>query len=601
MPQPSDHPSPETHYRDRQTELNSQQRSTATQRNWLRLAFALWAVLAWNIIKHALYGGSWWPVLIPAVVFIVLIVLHLRLQTRLTRCQRLLVFHEHNLARVDGTQPLTVLTGEEFRTPTHLYDRDLNVLGPNSLFGMLATVRTGIGQLGLANFLLNPATCNQATARQQAVQELTPHTTLREDIALLGVSRFDQVTAAALHKWLDDTPPTFHPAVRVVLVLTSTLMIALLLAGFLHYISWATFFPNFGVVFALHTAVAAMVRPRVVPILAASRIANQMQIFSDGLALLQQQPFTSSRLIALQQISREPTDAIATMGRVQSQFVIVEQRTKEWYYVLSLLLAAGTHAAISIADWKRTNAPAMKQWLDTWAEFEALNALATYAFEHSGNIYPEILHDSAPATFEAATLRHPLLANCIPNDVALNSTTRFYLISGSNMSGKSTLLRAIGTNTVLALAGAPIPAVSARISPSKLCASIALTDSLAEAKSKFYAEVERLHAILATAAAPDAPAVLFLIDEIFSGTNSSDRLAAASAVIHSLITRNSVGALSTHDLALTDIATPALRGLNVHMASPDPEDPLAFDYILKPGINTSSSALAILHLIGITV
>jgi DNA mismatch repair ATPase MutS len=169
------------------------------------------------------------------------------------------------------------------------------------------------------------------------------------------------------------------------------------------------------------------------------------------------------------------------------------------------------------------------------------------------------------------------------------------------MSGKSTLLRAIGTNTVLALAGAPLPATSARISPAKLCASLALTDSLAEAKSKFLAEVERLHAILAAASSTPAPPVLFLIDEIFSGTNSSDRLAAASAVIRALVASNTVGALSTHDLALTDIATPALHGLNVHMASPDPADPLAFDYILKPGINTSSSALAILRLIGIEI
>jgi hypothetical protein len=602
MPEPPNQSSPETHYRDRQTELNAELRSLATRRNWSRLAFTSWAVLAWTLVKHALYGlSSWLPVLIPAVIFIVLVVLHLRLQAHLTRRQRLLVYHENNLTRVDGSRPQTTLTGEEFRTPTHLYDRDLNVLGPNSLFGMLGTVRTGIGQLGLANFLLNPATFSQAVARQHAVQELTPHTRLREDIALLGVSRFDQVTPSALHKWLDDPPPTFHPAVRVVLALTSTAMIAFLLARFLQYISWATFFPNFAVVFALHTMVAAMVRSRVVPILEASRIANQMQIFSDGLSLLQKQPFTSSRLIALQQTSREPNDAIATMKRVQSQFVIVEQRTKEWYYVFSLLLAAGTHAAISIANWKRANATAMKLWLDTWAEFEALNALATYAFEHSENVYPEILSDSAPATFEASSLRHPLLAKCIPNDVVLNSATRFYLISGSNMSGESTLLRAIGTNTVLALAGAPIPAASARLSPARLCASIALTDSLAEAKSKFYAEVERLHAILATASAPDAPPVLFLIDEIFSGTNSSDRLAAASAIIRALIARNTVGALSTHDLALTDIATPALHGLNVHMASPDPEDPLAFDYILKPGVNTSSSALAILHLIGITV
>ncbi|HEY4382420.1 MAG TPA: hypothetical protein VGN01_18870 [Acidobacteriaceae bacterium] len=602
MPDPSDNSAAQAHYRDRQSLLDTQQHSAIAQRNWMRIAFALCIALGWTLTKHALYGtASWWPVLASIVLFLSLLVLYFRLLSRLTRIQRLLVFHDRNLARIDGSQPQTGLTGEEFRTSSHLYDRDLNILGPNSLFGLLATVRTGIGQRGLAGFLLDPATNAQAVARQQAIQELTPYTALRENIALLGVSRFEQVSTAALDKWLDDAPPEFHPAVRIVLALTSASMIALLLAGFLHYIAWSTFYPNFAVVFALHTVVASMVRPRVLPILEASKISNQMQMFSDGLALLQQQSFASSRLTTLQQISREPVDAIATMSRIQSQFVVVEQRNKEWFFVLSLLFAAGTHAAISIANWKRTHAPAMKRWLAAWAEFEALNALANYAFEHPENIYPEILADDAPATFEAVTLHHPLLANCIPNDVALNPTTRFYLISGSNMSGKSTLLRAIGTNTVLALAGAPIPASSARISPARLCASLALTDSLAEAKSKFLAEVERLHAILAVASAVEAPPVLFLIDEIFSGTNSSDRLAAAAAVIRALLACNTVGALSTHDLALTDIATPALHGVNVHMASPNPADPLAFDYILKPGINTSSSALAILRLIGVPV
>ena len=321
-----------------------------------------------------------------------------------------------------------------------------------------------------------------------------------------------------------------------------------------------------------------------------------MRIFSDGLALLRAEALSSPLLTALQQNTREPADAIAAINRVQSSFEIIEQRTKEWFYVLSLLFAAGTHAAISIANWKRDNATAMKLWLSTWAEFEALNALATYAFEHPENIYPEILLDNAPATFEVTGLRHPLLPGCIPNDVALNSSMRFYLISGSNMAGKSTLLRAIGTNTVLTLAGAPIPAATARLSPLRVGASIALTDSLAEAKSKFLAEVERLSAIINISAATP---VLFLVDEIFSGTNSEDRRAAARAVLEKLLANGAIGALSTHDLALTDLATPATHGLNVHMASPDPEDPLAFDYKLKPGINTSSSARAILRLIGI--
>lgn len=598
MPQPTDLASLQTHYRDRQTELNAQQRLAVSTRRWLRIAFVVCLVLAWFLAKHAIYGtATWWPILIPTAIILGLLPVYLPLQDRLTRIQRLLLFYDRNLTRLDLSEPQpAAATGEEFRSPTHLYDRDLSILGPNSLFGLLSTVRTGVGQRGLARLLVDAASRVESLDRQQAVQELAPQTLLREEIALLGASRFEQVSAAKLDKWLDEPPPTFHPAVRIVLALTSTALIAIILIGFFHYATWSTLFPNLALVLVLHTAVAAMVRSRVLPILEASKIANQTQMISDGLALLQRQPFTSSRLLALQKCSREPLDAVAAISRVQSQFVIVEQRSKEWFYVLSLLFAAGTHAAIAIANWKRANASAMKLWLAAWAEFEALNALANYAFEHPENIYPEILPDEAPATFEASALRHPLLSNCVPNNVALNAGTRFYLISGSNMAGKSTLLRSIGINAVLAYAGAPVRATSLRLTPLVLGASIALADSLAEGRSKFLAEVERLSAILkASSTAP----VIFLVDEIFSGTNSEDRGAATHTILNKLLANGAIGALSTHDLTLTALATQDNGGLNVHMASPDPEDPLAFDYLLKPGINTASSARAILRLIGI--
>jgi DNA mismatch repair ATPase MutS len=157
-------------------------------------------------------------------------------------------------------------------------------------------------------------------------------------------------------------------------------------------------------------------------------------------------------------------------------------------------------------------------------------------------------------------------------------------------------------NAVLANAGAPIRATSARISPLILGTSIALTDSLAEGRSKFLAEVERLHAIIQSARDEAAPRILFLIDEIFSGTNSSDRKTAAEAVAHALIEHGSIGALSTHDLTLTEMAASVeLHAVNVHMASPNAADPLAFDYRLKPGVNESSNALAIVRMMGIEI
>jgi DNA mismatch repair ATPase MutS len=185
----------------------------------------------------------------------------------------------------------------------------------------------------------------------------------------------------------------------------------------------------------------------------------------------------------------------------------------------------------------------------------------------------------------------------IKNDVFLDAATRFLLISGSNMAGKSTLLRAVGCNTVLALAGAPVCARAAKMSALRVGASLALVDSLAEGKSKFLAEVERLRDIVALAGSGEC---LFLIDEIFSGTNSADRRAAAEAVLRALIRAGAIGALSTHDLALAELAeVPELGGVNVHMASPVENDPLAFDYLLKPGVNRTTNALAIVRMLGL--
>ena len=596
---PQDNVALQAHYRERMAALDAEHKAIAGRRLWLRFFLGLCLALAFYLgTRPASHAVSNWLILAPLVVCAAAMPTYMGFQTAITRIQRLQVFHDANLARVDGTKTQSGHTGEEFHAASHLYDRDLNVLGPDSLFGLLATVRTGIGQRGLARLLLDPASSEQSIERQRCVQELAPLTTLREQIYLLGPSRFQEIPASLFDSWLDDPPPAFHPAVTWTLVFTTVMWFALLLLGLLHYAAWSTLLPNLVAVLALQTVVALAVRRRVLPILNASKVASQMQLFADGLALLEQQSFTSSRLCALQQICRQPMPANSILKKIQSQFVIVEQRTKEYFYVLSLLIAAGTHAAIAIANWKCRYVPAMRQWMDAWAEFEALNALANYAFEHPEDAYPTLLPDGEPATFQATALGHPLLSSavCVRNDVSLDMATRFYLISGSNMAGKSTLLRAIGLNAVLAYAGAPVRAASLRLTSLVIGTSLALTDSLAEGKSKFLAEVQRLHAIVA--ASQHAP-TLFLVDELFNGTNSHDRCTAADAVLRALMQQGAIGALSTHDLTLTVLATAENRGVNVHMASPDPDDPLAFDFCLKPGVNQSSNALAIIRMMGI--
>ncbi|WP_089410205.1 MutS-related protein [Granulicella rosea] len=586
-----------TAYRARQQELSLEQQNIQTKR--MRLRALIWAAL---LLIAALYdqaahhGAHSWPILLPVALIAGIIPYYLGIQNKLLRITRLQAFYDRGVARADGSEPQSGLTGEEFRTAGHLYDRDLNILGPDSLFGLLATVRTGIGLRGLAVYLLQPVPQTGSAARQAAVRELAPRFELRERIALLGSSRFQEVKATVFDAWLDEAPPSFPGWVRPVLVVTAMLMVGMLLASAIHTAWWPLLAPNVVAVAAVQAGVSMTVRKRVLAVLGASKVADQMQLFSDGLELLQAQAFTAPKLVELQRQAREP-DAVAAIRGIQNQFVIVEQRTKEYFFVFSLLLAAGTQAAISIAEWKRQYAPAMRQWLAAWGEFEALNALATYAFEHEADIYPELLPADAAPAFEAESLGHPLLPvnACVRNDVALGDATRFYLISGSNMAGKSTLLRAVGVNAVLAYAGAPVRAARLRLTPLTLAASLALTDSLAEGKSKFLAEVERLQLTLD---ASQRGATLFLIDEIFSGTNSTDRRVAAAAILERLLANHAIGALSTHDLALTELATPEARGLNLHMASPDADDPLGFDYRLKPGINQSSNALAIIRMMG---
>jgi DNA mismatch repair ATPase MutS len=255
---------------------------------------------------------------------------------------------------------------------------------------------------------------------------------------------------------------------------------------------------------------------------------------------------------------------------------------------------------MAIEQWRREHAESLKIWMGAWAEFEALNALAAYSFENPENTFPEVADGSA--CFEAREMCHPLLSHtsCIANDVELNPSVPFYVISGSNMSGKSTLLRAIGLNAVLAFAGAPVRADYLRLSGLSIVASMSIVDSLLKGKSKFLAEVDRLRQAILSAA--ENRSVLFLVDEIFSGTNSRDRRIAAEAVVRTLVKKGAIGALSTHDLALTEIASAdGMCGVNVHMGSKDERDPMDFDYRLKPGVTRESNALAIARMAGVPV
>jgi DNA mismatch repair ATPase MutS len=328
--------------------------------------------------------------------------------------------------------------------------------------------------------------------------------------------------------------------------------------------------------FALFHSFAGLVcRNRVRCIIESLRAASvETRVLREGLELLERAQFRSARLAHLTGRVRGASQAVRTLERLLNT---LHERNKEWFYPLSLLLMGATRLCMAIAHWRALHGAALRNWIEAWAEFEALNALANYAYENPGHRFAEL--SPGGAQFHAVSMGNPLLPDrtCVRNDVGLDSGVRFYVVSGSNMSGKSSLLRAIGLNAVLAFAGAPVPAQSLRLSPLTVCASIAVVDSLLKGKSRFLSEMDRVRQTLD--AATGGRPVLFLIDEIFSGTNSRDRRAAAEAVVRTLVDRGAVGALSTHDMSLTEIAgAPELHGVNVHLGAKDSSDPMSFDY-----------------------
>jgi DNA mismatch repair ATPase MutS len=259
--------------------------------------------------------------------------------------------------------------------------------------------------------------------------------------------------------------------------------------------------------------------------------------------------------------------------------------------------------AVAIESWRAEFGGHVPEWLAIAGEYEALSSLATYAYEHPSDPFPIIEDDpetaGSPAIFEGLRLGHPLVpaGRMVRNDVLLAGDVRMLIVSGSNMSGKSTLLRTVGINTVLAMAGAPVRAERLTLSPLAMGATLHIQDSLLAGRSRFFTEVSRIRRI--SDLAGRQPQLMFLLDEILQGTNSHDRRVGAAAILHALIERGAIGLITTHDLALTAIADETGRAVNVHFDDEFREGELVFDYRLKSGPVTRSNALELMRAMGL--
>ena len=507
-------------------------------------------------------------------------------------------FYERGLDRLRGAWQTLESTGDEFARERHLYQFDLEILGECSLFSLLCTTRSQAGAERLASYLLDPADTEEAKARQEAVRELRGETELREKITLLGKYQFQGCNAEALYQWMSTPVLRVHPGIPIFLLASGSVMILLLVLCLAKILAWIQVWPMLLALVLVQSSVSLPLRREVgIRLRTLRTLTHEFSVLQQGVELLKRQSFTSPRLKHLVQCVR-PSDASLRLLRLERLLGAVAQRERELFTLPALLIAAGTQLVLAVERWRASYQEQLREWISTWAEFEALNAVACYAWEHPADVFPEFT--SAEVVYEMEGLGHPLLpaGRCVRNDLTLNDSARFCIVSGSNMAGKSTLLKAVGMNAVLAYAGAPVRAARARLSSFTVCASNSIHDSLLDGKSKFLAEAERLRAILRQTR--NGKPVLFLVDEILSGTNSHDRRIACESIVRALIAGGAVGILSTHDVALTEIAGIAgLLGLNCCMESEDPRDPLNFDYRLKPGSSRLANALAIMEMIGI--
>ncbi len=593
------HPDPHTEYVRRL----EQRVATATELDRRHIAIgnvqvgiaALAAVMAW-LAFHSRLFSPWW-LLAPALVFGVLAIYHERVLRRRRRAARAAAFYERGIARLEGRWAGKGYGGEQFDDPAHPYAEDLDLFGRGSLYELLCTARLRTGEQTLASWLLAPASPEEIRARQQAIRELQPRIDLREDLALLGEEIRSGVNPGDLARWAEQPPLLESAAARV----TAAVLAAA--AAVCAALWWMRDFPAPFLLVASAEMLFYVRYRRGINIVVArvGEPAYGLALFSEVLARFEREKFASPKLIALRRGldtgGVPPSRQIAKLNRLID---LLDSRDNVAVRVIGPPLLWVPQLAFAIEAWRRHSGPAVRRWIAAIGEIEALTALASYSYEHPDDPFAEIVEGDA--CFDADAAAHPLLleSRAVRNDVRLGDGIRVLVVSGSNMSGKSTLLRTVGVNAVLALAGAPVRARRLRISPLAVGASIRTLDSLQGGTSRFYAEIKRLRQMVELTKAP-LP-VLFLLDELLHGTNSHDRRIGGEAVVRSLVERGALGLLTTHDLALAHIADElAPRAANVHFEDHLENGQISFDYRLRPGVVRKSNALELMRSVGLEV
>ncbi len=560
----------------------------------LRLGvFVLGLLMLW--LSSSLEWFSLYWLLVPLSSFVGLVIYHDVIQKRRTACQRLVREYEKGLRRLRHEWQKQGQSGAGFMDANHLFAADLDLFGDGSLFERLCTCQTSLGEHTLAEWLKTPVKPATAIARQAAVRELQPQLDFREQWTVLAGQVDACIHVQNLYAWVSGSGWTQTQWLRVGMEACILLSVIAMAGCSADWWSW-TILPW---ILLIQASYAFQLSRTSRPILAqVESMQRELSVLTHLFRAMGKLDCDSPLLRELKRQIQTDADAAQQIELLSYYVDRLAWRNNAMFAPLALVLLWGTRHAFVIDAWRRQNASHLPNWLHRLGEFDALLALATYGYENPQDVMPE--WELNGPLYDGKELKHPLLSidQCVSNDVTLDTDHQLLIISGSNMSGKSTLLRTVGLNAVLAWTGAPVRAKSLRLSYFHIGATLRIQDSLQAGQSRFFAEIVRLSQILTLAR--NEP-ILFLLDELLHGTNSHDRRLGAAGLLRGLIELGSMGLATTHDLALTDLVNEIPHSLNAHFADRWDGGSLEFDYHMRPGIVQHSNALALMRSVGLNV
>jgi hypothetical protein len=603
-------------YRRRLLAHESRESSLKATHLWVgyvRVALVVvFLLVAWFTIFQR-YGPRW-SVAVPIVLFLAVGMVHGRVLRKLSVARRSAEIYRLGMARIEDRwvglkeRPVGGMSAAmQARVGSSLYAEDLDIVRRGGLFELLCVARTRMGEEQLLDWLLEPALVQEILERQAAVTELRGKLDFRERMGVAGEAKLVGVQVEALRAWAeapDLLTQGWMPWVAGVLAIAAV-------AGAVYWVRSASVSALL-VVLLIEALVRKPFTRQIDGVLEGTdKALKNLQLLSALLGVMEAESFSSGRLQEIGEKLRSHhvagSVAIAKLARLGEYRDSLDNPIVK--VGLNLPLMYSVQLAWAVQRWRRRHGGAVRLWLEAVAEMEALLSLATYSYEHPADGFPEFV--SGEAMVEAVEIGHPLIAaaKCVRNSLRMGGETRVLLISGSNMSGKSTLMRTVGVNTVLAMCGAPVRAERLRLTPIRVGASLLVNDSLQEGHSRFYAEIEKLRRICALAdscadgerGSGGDPGAMFLLDELLQGTNSKDRMVGAQGVIRALVVAGAIGIVTTHDLALADMEGLSGGLKNMHFQDEIVEGEMRFDFRLREGAAMRSNGVELMRLIGLKV